>query len=114
MAIDATEITQEMIDELKKRMNIVWKPRRPYFNTSATRDTIAHYCDGIGDVNPLFTDRIMPRKPSLASCSPADFSLQRLLGGAGPGYARRPCLAFRRPVGVLQTHPGRRYLTLYQ
>ena len=56
MAIDATEITQEMIDELKKRMNIVWKPRRPYFNTSATRDTIAHYCDGIGDVNPLFTD----------------------------------------------------------
>ena len=56
MAIDATEITQEMVDELKKRMNIVWKPRRPYFNTAATRDTIAHYCDGIGDMNPLYTD----------------------------------------------------------
>ncbi len=102
MAIDATEITQEMIDELKKRMNIVWKPRRPYFNTSATRDTIAHYCDGIGDVNPLFTDPDYAKKSSFGKAgSPADLPLQRLLGGAGAGNARRPCLAFRRPVGIL-------------
>jgi acyl dehydratase len=62
MAIDAPEITTEMVEELKKRMNIIWKPRRPYFNTSATRDTIAHYCDGIGDMNPLSTDPEYARK----------------------------------------------------
>lgn len=56
MAIDAAEITSEMIEDLKKRIGIVWKPRRPYFNTSATRDTIAHYCNGIGDYNPLFVE----------------------------------------------------------
>jgi len=56
MAIDAPEITNEMVEELKKRIGIVWKPRRPYFNIGATRDTIAHYCDGIGDMNPLYVD----------------------------------------------------------
>jgi acyl dehydratase len=54
-----------MIDELKKRMNIVWKPRRPYFNTSANRDTIAHYCDGIGDMNPLYTDPDYAKKSKI-------------------------------------------------
>ena len=56
MAIDAPEITEEMMADLKKRIGIVWKPSRPYFNTMASRDTIAHYCDGIGDHNPLYTD----------------------------------------------------------
>jgi len=67
MAIDATEITQEMIDELKKRMNIVWKPRRPYFNTSATRDTIAHYCDGIVMSIPYLPTPDYAKKSKLAS-----------------------------------------------
>jgi len=67
MAIDATEITQEMIDELKKRMNIVWKPRRPYFNTSATRDTIAIIAT-VSEMSTLsLPTPIMQRNPSLAS-----------------------------------------------
>jgi len=53
---DITEITDEMIEELRKRIGVVWKPRRPYFNTVATVDAIRHFCDGIGDTNPLFTD----------------------------------------------------------
>ncbi len=56
MAEDDGQITEEKIAELKKRLHVVWKPRRPYFNTTATKDAIRHFCDGIGDVNPLFTD----------------------------------------------------------
>ena len=62
MAIDAEEITNEMVEDLKKRIGVVWKPRRPYFNTTATQDTIAHYCDGIGDMNPLYVDPDYARK----------------------------------------------------
>lgn len=51
-----TEITDEAIAELKQRIGVVWKPRRPYFNTAATADSIRHFCEGIGDVNPLSTD----------------------------------------------------------
>jgi len=50
------EITNEKVEELKKRLHVVWKPRRPYFNTEATKDAIRHFCEGIGDTNPLFTD----------------------------------------------------------
>ena len=51
-----SEITDEKIAELKKRIGVVWRPRRPYFNTTATKDSIKHFCDGIGDTNPLYTD----------------------------------------------------------
>ena len=56
MGEEGIEITDEMIEELKKRLHVVWKPRRPYFNTESTRDTIRHFCDGIGDTNPLYTN----------------------------------------------------------
>ncbi|MFH1382236.1 MAG: MaoC family dehydratase N-terminal domain-containing protein [Chloroflexota bacterium] len=56
------QITDEAIAELKERIGIVWKPRRPYFNTAATADTIRHFCDGIGDGNPLYTDPEYARK----------------------------------------------------
>ncbi|MDO8674237.1 MAG: MaoC family dehydratase N-terminal domain-containing protein [Dehalococcoidia bacterium] len=56
MPVDVTEITDEMIAEHRKRLNIVWKPSTPYFNTSATRDAITHFCHGIGDDNCLYTD----------------------------------------------------------
>jgi acyl dehydratase len=56
MADEKSEITEEMIGELKKRLGVVWRPRQPYFNTGATRDSIRHFCHGIGDTNPLFTD----------------------------------------------------------
>ena len=61
---DAAEITDEMIAELRKRIGVVWKPRRPYFNTGATRDAIRHFCEGIGDFNPLFIDPEYAKKTS--------------------------------------------------
>ena len=62
MSEENNEITEEKIAELKKRIGVVWKPRRPYFNTTATKDTIKHFCDGIGDTNPLYTDEEYARK----------------------------------------------------
>jgi acyl dehydratase len=56
------EITEEKIAELKKRLGVVWRPRQPYFNTAATKDAIRHFCHGIGDTNPLFTDEEYARK----------------------------------------------------
>ncbi|MFH1032027.1 MAG: MaoC family dehydratase N-terminal domain-containing protein, partial [Chloroflexota bacterium] len=56
------EITDEAIAELKRRIGIVWKPSRPYYNTAATADAIRHFCDGIGDSNPLYTDTEYAKK----------------------------------------------------
>lgn len=50
------EITDEAVAELRERIGRIWKPRLPYFNISATADTIRHFCNGIGDANPLHTD----------------------------------------------------------
>jgi acyl dehydratase len=49
-------ITDEMLAELRSRIGVEWKPREPYFNNQVTRDAIRHFCDGIGDPNPLFRD----------------------------------------------------------
>jgi acyl dehydratase len=56
MADEENEITEARLAELKARLGVVWRPRQPYYNTVATRDNIRHYCHGIGDTNPLFTD----------------------------------------------------------
>lgn len=49
-------ITDEMIERSRSRIGRVWRPTEPYFNTTATSDTIRHFVNGIGDVNPLFRD----------------------------------------------------------
>src|SRR3972149_6039271 len=41
------EITEEKILDLKKRLGVIWRPRQPYYNTMATRDSIRHFCHGI-------------------------------------------------------------------
>lgn len=56
------QITDEAVAELKQRIGIVWQPRRPYYNTIACADAIRHFCDGIGDSNPLYTDPEYARK----------------------------------------------------
>ncbi|MDE3074055.1 MAG: MaoC family dehydratase N-terminal domain-containing protein [Chloroflexota bacterium] len=53
---EASEITDEMVEALRQRIGVVWKPSRPYFNTVASADAIRHFCDGIGDPNPLYVD----------------------------------------------------------
>jgi acyl dehydratase len=64
MTDEHTEITEERLSELKKRLGVVWQPRQPYFNTTATKDAIRHFCIGIGDMNPLFTDSEYAKKTS--------------------------------------------------
>ncbi|MBI2909106.1 MAG: MaoC family dehydratase N-terminal domain-containing protein [Chloroflexi bacterium] len=46
-------ITDEMIQQVKKRLGVEYTPGEPFYNTQATRDAIRHFADGIGDLNPL-------------------------------------------------------------
>lgn len=49
-------ITDEMVARARSRIGQEWVRTEPYFNVAATRDTIRHFCQGIGDVNPLYTN----------------------------------------------------------
>ncbi|MBI2908286.1 MAG: MaoC family dehydratase N-terminal domain-containing protein [Chloroflexi bacterium] len=55
-------ITQEMIDQVRARIGVEITPREPYYNRAATIDTIRHFVDGIGDLNPLYRDPDCARK----------------------------------------------------
>ena len=50
------KITREMEERRNSRSHIPFFPRGFYFNTQATKDSIRHFADGIGDTNPLFKD----------------------------------------------------------
>ncbi|MBI2871656.1 MAG: MaoC family dehydratase N-terminal domain-containing protein [Chloroflexi bacterium] len=54
-------ITQEMVEDVRRRIGVEHHPTA-LFNTQATRDAIRHFCDGIGDANPLFRDPAYARK----------------------------------------------------
>ncbi|MFH1486039.1 MAG: MaoC family dehydratase N-terminal domain-containing protein [Chloroflexota bacterium] len=54
MVMGDARITDDGLTELRKRLGIKLR-RRPY-NQEATRDTIRHFCYGIGDGNPLWLD----------------------------------------------------------
>ena len=49
-------ITDEMLAALKSRIGVEFTPKEPWFNTSATVDSIRHFANGIGDDNPLYCD----------------------------------------------------------
>jgi acyl dehydratase len=67
---------EEQLEELKKRWRQLYTPEeyaqafvapnypKPFRmgNTQATRDTIMHYVDGIGDINPLYRDEEYAKK----------------------------------------------------
>jgi len=57
-----TKITDEIVSRARGRIGKSWKPREPFFNTQATRDTIRHFCNGIGDTNPLYRDEEYAQK----------------------------------------------------
>lgn len=58
----AEQMTPEFLERRKSRENKPFMPPRVYFNTEATRDTIRHFVDGIGDSNPLFRDEEYAKK----------------------------------------------------
>lgn len=55
-------VTNDMLEKVRSRIGKVWTPSEPFFNTQATRDTIRHFCNGIGDVNPLYRKEEYARK----------------------------------------------------
>jgi len=58
------EITKDKVDLLRKRIGVTWKPTKPYYNTTATKDAIRHFCEGIGDTNPLYCNEEYAHKTS--------------------------------------------------
>lgn len=54
--MEHAKIAEEMIERQRGQIGVEWKPREPYYNTQARWDTIRHFCHGLGDDNPLFTD----------------------------------------------------------
>jgi len=55
-------INDEMIARSRSRIGQVWRPTEPYFNVAAVKDTIRHFVNGVGDVNPLFRDHNYAKK----------------------------------------------------
>ena len=55
-------VTPELIKRRQERSYKPFYPRERHFNTQATRDTIFHFANGIGDTNPLFRDSEYARK----------------------------------------------------
>ena len=57
-------ITDEMIERARSRTGQIWRPDPGefYYNSEATRDTIRHFVNGIGDRNPLYRDEEYAKK----------------------------------------------------
>ncbi|HWU25337.1 MAG TPA: MaoC family dehydratase N-terminal domain-containing protein [Rhizomicrobium sp.] len=49
-------ITDEMIEDMRARMHIPLRPRIVW-NSSSCYDSVNHFCQGIGDDNPIFVNR---------------------------------------------------------
>ena len=55
--LESGKITRESIDRLGARLGAFNRPRQygvGLYNEQATRDAIRHFCQGIGDANPLY------------------------------------------------------------
>jgi len=62
MGTEHAVVTPELIKRRQERSFKPFYPKEVYFNTQASRDSIRHFADGIGDTNPLFRDREYARK----------------------------------------------------
>jgi len=113
-----TIITPEMEQRRKSRSQIPFFPRSVYFNTQATKDSIKHFIDGIGDINPLYSDEKYANNTKYGSIiAPGSYlyTVQWVVTGGGmPGVHAwysggdwewyRPIFAGDtfRPVGILR------------
>ena len=60
MVLESGQITTEDTARLRSRLGSFNRPRQygvGLFNEDASRSAIRHFCQGIGDTNPLFWDR---------------------------------------------------------
>ena len=61
------KITEEALDDLRKRIGVPITDTVEPWNYEATRDAIRHYAHGIGDDNPLWSDPAYAEKTRYAS-----------------------------------------------
>jgi acyl dehydratase len=81
------QITDEMLEAMRSRIGEVRPAHRPW-NSEATRDTIRHFAEGIGDQNPLWLDEeYAARGPWGAPIAPPSFfyTCGLTFGGGMPG-----------------------------
>ena len=88
-------ITDEAIAEARKMIGLQLRPEGPYLQ-DATPDTIRNFCNGIGDLNPLYRDlehgRHIPlRHDAGASDVPDGLWLDRPHPVGAAGRARLLC-----------------------
>ena len=81
--------TPEAQARREARANKPFLPRRIYFNTQATKDSIRHFVNGIGDTNPLFRDEGYAKKTKYRGIIAPPSYLYSIQwtpgGGGGPG-----------------------------
>ena len=59
MVLESGQITSEGIERLRARLGSFNRPRQygvGLFNEQASQDAIRHFCQGIGDPNPIYWD----------------------------------------------------------
>ena len=97
-------LTEELIESMRARAGTELRIEHSIFNEEATRLAVVKFVDGIGDVNPLWTDREhAPRSPYRAPVAPPTFVLGCFSGiqfgwpGLGSFHSRSR-IRFHRPV----------------
>ena len=59
MVLESGLISEEAVQRLRERLGSFNRPRQygvGLFNEEASRSSIRHFCQGIGDTNPLYWD----------------------------------------------------------
>ena len=70
MVLEAGKITEEGLERLRERIGNFNRPRQygvGLFNEDASRSAIRHFCQGIGDPNPLYWDEEYARHTKYGS-----------------------------------------------
>jgi acyl dehydratase len=84
------KITEEALDDLRKRIGVTITDTVEPWNYEATRDGIRHYAHGIGDDNPLWCDPAYAAKTSFGTIVALPsflFSTSRIVSGYVGGLA---------------------------
>lgn len=84
------KITEEGLDDLRKRIGVPITDTVEPWNYEATRDGIRHYAHGIGDDNPLWTDPAYAEKTkygNIVALPSFLFSTSRIVSGYCGGLA---------------------------
>jgi acyl dehydratase len=84
------KITEEKLDDLRKRFGVIITDTVEPWNYEATRDGIRHYAHGIGDDNPLWCDPAYAEKTSYGTIVALPsflFTTSRIVSGYVGGLA---------------------------